>query len=113
MTPEAQQPITATAYSWTDPASIPRRDFVYGRHLIRKFVSATIAPGGVGKSSLIVTETLAMVSGKALLGIQPTSRLRVWLWNLEDPREEIARHIQATAQHYELTAKDIEGSSIR
>ena len=108
VTPEAPPPITATAYSWTDPASIPRRDFVYGRHLIRKFVSATIAPGGVGKSSLIVTETLAMVSGKALLGIQPTSRLRVWLWNLEDPREEIARHIQATAQHYELTAKDIE-----
>lgn len=101
--------LTATPYTWTDPTQIPRRDFVYGRHLIRKFVSATIAPGGIGKSSLIVTESLAMVSGKALLGIQPSSRLRVWLWNLEDPQEEIARHVQATAQHYNLTAGDIEG----
>jgi AAA domain len=101
--------IKATAYAWIDPTTIPRRDFVYGRHLIRKFVSATIAPGGIGKSSLIVTEALAMVSSKALLGIQPASRLRVWLWNLEDPREEITRHVQATAQHYGLTAKDIEG----
>lgn len=101
--------LTATPYTWTDPSTIPRRDFVYGRHLIRKFVSATIAPGGVGKSSLIVTETLSMVSGKPLLGIQPACRLRVWLWNLEDPHEEIARHIQATAQRFNLTAKDIDG----
>jgi putative transcriptional regulator len=30
----------------------PRRQFVYGRHLIRGFLSATVAPGGVGKSAL-------------------------------------------------------------
>lgn len=101
--------IKATPYMWTDPTTIPRRDFVYGRHLIRKFVSATIAPGGIGKSSLIVTEALAMISGKALLVIQPASRLRVWLWNLEDPAEEMARHIQATAKHYDLGRPDIEG----
>ncbi|WP_271557817.1 AAA family ATPase [Bradyrhizobium sp. CCBAU 45394] len=101
--------LKATPYTWIDPTAIPRRDFVYGRHLIRKFVSATIAPGGVGKSSLIVSEALSMVSGKALLGVQPTSRLRVWLWNLEDPQEEIARHVQATAQHFELSVGDIEG----
>lgn len=101
--------IKATPYSWVEPATIPKRDFVYGRHLIRKFVSATVAPGGVGKSSLIVTEALAMCSGADLLGVQPTGRSRVWLWNLEDPAEEIARHIQATAMHYQLGAADIEG----
>jgi hypothetical protein len=107
--PPAPTAIKATPYIWIDPATIPRRDFVYGRHLIRKFVSATVAPGGVGKSSLIVTETLAMVSGRDLLGIHPPSRSRVWLWNLEDPAEETARHIQATASHYRLKAQDIEG----
>jgi hypothetical protein len=106
---QAPQVIKATAYAWIDPTKIPHREFVYGRHLCRKFVSATIAPGGVGKSSLIVTEALAMVSGKALLGIQLASRRRVWLWNLEDPHEEITRHVQATAQHYGLAAKDVEG----
>ena len=99
----------ATPYFWTDPKKIPRRDFLYGHHLIRKFVSATIAPGGVGKSSLIVTEALSMASGKPLLGIHPSSRSRVWLWNLEDPYDEISRHIQATAQHYDLSPRDFEG----
>jgi hypothetical protein len=101
--------IKATPYSWIEPETIPKRDFIYGRHLIRKFVSATIAPGGVGKSSLVVTETLAMVSGKDLLGIHPSSRSKVWLWNLEDPAEETARRIQATALHYNLAPQDIEG----
>lgn len=101
--------VKATPYPWTDPTTIPKRDFVYGRHLVRKFVSATVAPGGVGKSSLIVSETLAMISGQDLLGVHPSGRSKVWLWNLEDPAEEIARHIQATAKHYRLTAKDIEG----
>ena len=102
--------IKATPYTWTDPTKIPKRDFVYGRHLIRKFVSATVAPGGVGKSSLIVTEAMAMVSGKDLLGIHPASPSKVWLWNLEDPAEETARHIQATALHYRLNAQDVEGN---
>lgn len=100
--------LTATAYQWTDPTSIPKRQFVYGKHLIRKFVSATIAPGGLGKSSLIVTEVMAMVSGLALLGVRPVGRLRVWLWNLEDPREEISRHIQATALRFDLKPEDLD-----
>jgi AAA domain len=106
---EAPQLIKATPYSWIAPETIPKRDFVYGKHLVRKFVSATVAPGGVGKSSLIVSETLAMISGQDLLGVHPSGRYKVWLWNLEDPAEEIARHIQATAKHYGIGARDIEG----
>jgi RecA-family ATPase len=101
--------IKATAYTWVDPTKSPRRDFVYGRHLIRKFVSATVAPGGVGKSSLEITEALAMVSGRTLLGVHPSGRSKVWVWNLEDPAEEIARHVQATAAHYNLKSGDLEG----
>jgi hypothetical protein len=100
-------PISATPYEWKDPTTINRRKWLYGYQLIRKFVSATVSPGGVGKSSLIAAETLAMVSGKDLLGTLPTEKLRVWLWNLEDPQEETERKIQAVALHYGLTADDI------
>jgi len=106
--PKAPAAVRATPYSWIAPTTIPRRDFVYGRHLIRKFVSATVAPGGIGKSSLVITEALAMVSGKDLLGVHPSGRSRVWLWNLEDPAEEITRHVQATASHYRLKPEDLE-----
>jgi hypothetical protein len=106
-TATAPRPIRATPYIWTDPATISRRQWLYGYLLLRKFVSATISPGGIGKSSLIVAEALAMVSGKDLLGVGSTELLRVWLWNLEDPLEETKRKIQAAALHYELATDDI------
>lgn len=100
-------PIEATLYAWTEPGRLPPRDWVYGRRLLRKFVTATVAPGGVGKSSLEISEALAMVSGRNLLGVAPAKKYVVWLWNLEDPREETARHIQATAKQFGLTAADL------
>jgi hypothetical protein len=99
--------ITATPYAWTSPETIPHREWLYGHLLIRKFLSATVAPGGVGKSALVTAETLAQVSGKPLLGVTVPQALRVWLWNLEDPQEEIIRRIQAAALHYRLSADDI------
>jgi AAA domain len=99
--------IRATPYVWVEPESIPLRDWLYGKHLIRKFVSATVAPGAVGKSSLVLAEALAMVSGKPLLGTSPPQKLRVWLWNLEDPIEETTRRVQATAKFYGLNPDDI------
>lgn len=107
--PEIARPrLAATPYIWVEPEALPRREFLYGTHLIRKFVSATVAPGGVGKSSLKVVEALASVSGKPLLGVTPSGRLRVWLWNLEDPREEIQRSVQASALQYGLFPSDVQ-----
>lgn len=99
--------IIAAPYIWTDPANIPLREWLYGRLLVRRFLTVTIAPGGIGKSSLIAAEALAMVSGRDLLGVLPVRRLKVWLWNLEDPQEETTRKIQAAAKHYHLTVDDI------
>jgi hypothetical protein len=96
--------IKATPFQWRDPASIPPRKWLYGRHLIRKFVSLDIAPGGLGKSSVKIVEALAMASGSPLLGKDlHEGPLRVWLYNLEDPAEESERRIHAAAQHYDLT----------
>lgn len=99
--------ISATPYAWRAPETIARREWLYGHLLIRKFLSATVAPGGVGKSALVTAETLAQVSGKPLLGVTVPQTLRVWLWNLEDPQEETMRRIQAAALHYRLAADDI------
>jgi hypothetical protein len=103
----AASPIIATPYIWTEPEKIPKRDFLYGRRLLRKFVTATVAPGGVGKSTLEITEALAMVTGRPLLGVRVDAPLKVWFYNLEDPAEEIARRIQATAKQYFLGRDDI------
>ncbi|MGO8738794.1 AAA family ATPase [Rhodoblastus sp.] len=101
--------IIAKPFRWIEPATIPPRQWLYGRHYIRGFVSMTVAPGGVGKSSLSIVEFLAMASGKPLLGIEPPTRCRVWLWNGEDPQDEIDRRVMAAALHYGLTPEDLDG----
>ncbi|MDB5507114.1 MAG: plasmid and phage replicative helicase [Devosia sp.] len=102
-------PVVATPYLWTEPCTIPPREWIYGRHLARKFVSATVAPGGVGKTSLAVVESLAMISGRDLLGmtLPYVGLLRAWYLNLEDPREEVTRQVQAAALRYGLTPDDL------
>jgi len=99
--------LVPTPYAFPDPASIPPRQWLYGSHYIRGFVSATVAPGGLGKSSLTIVEALAMASGKPLLGVLPDRKSRVWLWNGEDPQEELDRRVAAAMQHYGLTSSDI------
>jgi hypothetical protein len=94
---------TATEFVLRDPATIPRREWMYGRHLIRRFLSVTVAPGGVGKSTLIIGDALALATGKPLLGASVwEGPKRVWIWNLEDPRDEIERRIWAAVQHHHL-----------
>jgi hypothetical protein len=100
--------IIARPYAFCDPAKIPRRDRLYGTHLFRGFTSATVAPGALGKSALLTNETVAHVTHRPLLKIRVASRpLRDWLWNLEDPFEEIQRKIQAACKHHGVTADDI------
>ncbi|MEE9984208.1 bifunctional DNA primase/polymerase [Agrobacterium pusense] len=104
-----QSPITATAFKWIDPKTLPRREFAYGSHFIRKYVSVTVSPGGLGKTSSSIAEALAMVSGRALLGTKPPKRLRTWIFNAEDPRDEMERRIMAACIHYKLKPADLEG----
>ncbi|MDO9338470.1 MAG: AAA family ATPase [Caulobacter sp.] len=94
-------------FVWRDPSTLPRRGWLYGKHFVRKFCSTTIAPGGVGKSSLTITEALAMVTGRPILGVKVKRPLRVWLFNGEDPQEEIELRIQAGMLHFGITPEEI------
>lgn len=107
--PKQLKPISAKPFVWIDPSAIPPRDWIYGGHYIRKFVSTTVAPGGVGKSSLEIAEILAMTSGRPILGGIPSGRFRVWMWNGEDPEDELQRRIMAAAVYHGLAASDFEG----
>jgi AAA domain len=97
-----------TPFAWRDPSTFPRRQFVYGRHYARKFLSVTAAQTKVGKSSLVLVEATAMASGRNLLGVREREPLRVWYWNGEDPREEIERRILAICLHYDIDPQVVE-----
>ncbi|WP_435657258.1 bifunctional DNA primase/polymerase [Brucella pituitosa] len=106
---ENKRAIIATPFVWKDPSTLPRREFAFGKHFIRKYVSVTVAPGGLGKTANSIVEALAMASGKALNGTKPPKRLKVWLFNAEDPRDELERRIMAACIHFNLKPADIDG----
>lgn len=100
--------LKATPFVWRAEAEIPQRQWLYGRHLLRKFLSVDVAAGGVGKSSLKIGEALSMAANRPLYGKEiHGGPLRVWLYNLEDPNEETERRIHATAKRFHIAPEDI------
>ena len=102
-------PLHATPWTFTDPRTIPPRRWIYGRHYIRSYVSVTVSPGGVGKTSKSIVEALSMATGRDLLGETVHERARVWLWNGEDPEDEMDRRIAAACTLYDVGPDDING----
>lgn len=101
-------PIKATPFEWRAEADIPARQWLYGRHLLRRFVSVDVAAGGTGKSSVKIGEALAMASNRPLYDVEiHGGPLNVWLYNLEDPAEESERRIHATAKWFKIAPEEV------
>jgi AAA domain len=98
--------IIAQPFKWPDPATIPPRQFLFGRHYQRKTVSATIGGGGRGKTTLGTLELVSMACGRNLLTGEPTTPLRVWLLNGEEEQNELDRRVVAVSQHYGISETD-------
>jgi hypothetical protein len=89
---------------------IPAREWLHAGHYVRKHVVMTIAPGGYGKSSLLLCNALEMVTGRGLIGPQPVERTRCLYWNGEEPEKaEIERRIAALCTAHSIKPKDLEG----
>lgn len=102
--------IVATPFVWRAEAEIPPRRWLYGKHLLRRFVSVDVAAGGTGKSSVKIGEAMAMASGRDLYGVPVhDGPLNVWLYNLEDPAEEAERRFHATAKWFKIEPQDVDG----
>jgi hypothetical protein len=101
-------PIQATPFVWRPEADIPARQWLYGKHLLRRFVSVDVAAGGTGKSSVKIGEALAMASNRDLYATHVhDGPLNVWLYNLEDPAEESERRIHATAKWFHIKPEEV------
>ena len=102
--------IEASPYEWRDPVNIPKRPWIFGRWLLSGTVACVVAPGGVGKSTLLMSMALSLSSGRSFLGKAIFGDpKRVWLWNLEDDMDELSRSLQAAALHHGITYSDFEG----
>jgi hypothetical protein len=101
--------VEACPYRWPDAASIPPRQFLFGRHYIRKVIGATIAAGGRAKTTLGALEAVSMTCGRNLLTNEPMTTLRVWYLNGEEDQDELDRRFTAICQRYGITEADCGG----
>lgn len=103
--------VTATPFAWPDPTTIPPRDWIYGRWILRGELTSVIAPGGVGKSSLLTAIAMSMSSGREILGKTVWNGPKnVWCWNLEDDAVELDRQISANSLRHGISQADCKGS---
>lgn len=89
--------------------AVPPREWLYGSHYIRGYVSATVAGGGAGKTALAIAEALSIATGQPLLGLEARERVPVAFLQLEDPLHEMHRRIRAVVTHYALQRSDMTG----
>ncbi len=92
-----------------DASQIPRRQWIYGFDYVRNYVSVLASAGGVGKSSLVTVEAIAIATGRELLGVKVKQRSNVWLVNLEDPVDEMHMRTLAAMKHYGIKPADVRG----
>ena len=88
---------------------IAMRDWIMEDRYIGGFVSVTIAPGGVGKSTLALADALSLDTGEGITGFKIKKQGRVWVINTEDPEEEIDRRFSALCLHHNI---DVEKTDV-
>jgi RecA-family ATPase len=98
-----------TEFEVIDPALIPKRRWVYGKHYIRGYVSVLASMGGVGKTSMQGVEAMAIATGLPLLEEPIHEPVNVWVINGEDPLEEMQRRFAAIMIHYNIKPEQIQG----
>lgn len=99
----------ATPLALRDAEHIPPRQWLYGYDLIRGHVAVLGSPGGVGKTAFTIGVACSVASGRSLLASPGRERFHhvhkpgnVWLYNLEDPADEMLRRLTAAIRTYRL-----------
>ena len=108
--PSSAAPQTSPiAISVAQLPAIPRkRQWLHGTDLARGAVSLMVAQGGRGKSSWLITLSLACASGKPMLDSHVFGGpLSVLLLNCEDATNELALRLRAAMQHHGLKDADL------
>lgn len=89
-------------------ASMPPRPWIIENHLLRGYVSATFAPGGVGKSTFQQCVAVSVASGRNLLHIgELCERVNVLIINNEDDEDEIQRRLAGILQFYGIQPDEL------
>ncbi|PAW79251.1 MAG: hypothetical protein B9S32_04670 [Verrucomicrobia bacterium Tous-C9LFEB] len=99
---ESNKPIPLHWANEINPRKTPKRKVIMRERYMAGTVTAIVAQGGLGKSTLTMTDSAGIVTGKSLTGFEVVTKGRVWIYNLEDDADELRRRFEAIFKCHNL-----------
>ena len=85
-----------------DESALPVREWVLGHRLMKGYITAMFAPGGVSKSMFSLLSAFSVASGEPCTGEALHRQGKVWIINNEDDKPEQLRRLIGIAKHHEI-----------
>lgn len=89
-----------------NPLHLPKRNWLMQRWFQVGQTTATVSPGGVGKSMISLLEAIAVVTGQNLTGFKVFKHCPVW-YHSEDTVNETKRRVAAICQKYNIDQREL------
>lgn len=103
----SQHPFLAVFLTELKTNVLPRRQWILGRSLLHAQLSLLVAPPGVGKSTLVIIQAIAVCIARNLTGQDVFEQGKVWIHNNEDDINELKRRVAAVLSHYNIPFAEI------
>mgnify|MGYP000588973537 FL=1 len=98
-----QGKISSTPLGDPDSIKLEPRPWLVDGFLLKKSVTAIVAPGGTGKSSFALTLSCSIAAGTDVFGLGLRESTNVMLLSYEDDKSEIERRYKAVCKKHNLS----------
>jgi len=98
-----QGKISSTPLGDPDSIKLEPRPWLVDGFLLKKSVTALVAPGGTGKSSFALALSCSIAAGTDVLGLGVREPTNVMLLSYEDDKSEIERRYKAVCKKHNLS----------
>jgi len=95
-----------------DASSLPVREWVLGHRLMKGYITAMFAPGGVSKSMFSLLSAVSVASGKPYTGETVHRQGKVWVINNEDDEPEQLRRLAGIVKHHKVDDSVLDNISL-
>lgn len=106
----APKPLSAKTYDGSfDPAGLPVRGWIIYGLLLRGYITAVLAPPGVGKSLFALVIAIMVATGRKIISKSQRETTNVLYINNEDDQEEIDRRVAGICQQQKISFDELDG----
>ena len=95
-----------------DASALPVREWVLGHRLMKGYITAMFAPGGVSKSMFSLLSAVSVASGKPYTGETVHRKGKVWVINNEDDEPEQLRRLAGIVKHHKVDDSVLDNISL-